>query len=282
MNDSLLTRLASDTMKAEATRREALLTTGKLGLGAALAALPFFTAKTAAAQSTSGDFGILNYALTLEYLERSFYRQATTNGAFPSANAALFTQIRTDEEAHVALLKKSITDAGGTPVAYTDSDFTFMVGGQDATRVPALALVLAQGLEDTGVRAYKGQAGNIINKAYLTVALQIHSVEARHAAAIRVLNGNTGWIPDAQPNAASAIAPVYGAGSPATTFPSEANTTQGGVALTAAALGLSAGVGGQTISQTDISESFDEGLDMATVLSVAGQFISGAQGDGSN
>ncbi|HEX8386876.1 MAG TPA: ferritin-like domain-containing protein [Rubricoccaceae bacterium] len=279
MTDSLLTRLASETLTAEATRREALLTTGKLGLGAALAALPFFTAKPAAAQSTAGDAGILNYALTLEYLERAFYRRGVANGVAPPANAALFNQIRNDEEAHVALLSGAITQAGGTPVVYEDADFTFNVGGTDATTNQALFLTLAQGLEDTGVRAYKGRAAEIVNKAFLTVALQIHSVEARHAAALRVINGMPGWVSGDEATAAGPIRPVYGAGAPVGTFPAEGNTSQGGVALTASALGLSAGVSGQTISQTDIAEAFDEGLDANTVLSIATQFITGMEGN---
>ena len=125
------------------------------------------------------------------------------------------------------------------------------------------------------MRAYKGQATAIMNKDYLDVALRIHSVEARHAAAIRRLSASPavqGWIPTDQPNAPSAIAPVYGAGSPSATFPSEANVTQGGVNLVT---GLSG-----DYSREQITEAFDEGLDMDTVLGIAGQFITGEEGDG--
>lgn len=257
----------SDASLSAYSRRDALRQTGRLGLGAAVAAIPFLTAKDARAQSTDGDFGILNYALTLEYLERSFYRQAVDSGNIPSDVLPLFRTLRDDEAAHVTLLRGAISDAGGDPVDYTDSDFNFdsFLGSY------ASIATLAQGLEDTGVRAYKGQATSIMNKDYLTVALQIHSVEARHAAAIRRLEPSPavqGWIPRDQPGAPAAIAPVYGAGNG---FPSEDNVTQGGVDLTAALQGY---------TREQITEAFDEGLDMDAVLSVAGQFITGDEGDG--
>ncbi len=259
----------SDASLGAFSRRDALRQTGRLGLGAAVAAIPFLKSPTARAQSTDGDFGILNYALTLEYLERSFYRQAVATGLIPASALPLFTKLRDDEAAHVTLLRGAITDAGGDPVDYTDSDFTFTPFLSSFANIATLA----QGLEDTGVRAYKGQAASIMNKDYLTVALQIHSVEARHAAAIRRLTqspATQGWIPRNQPGAPSAIAPVYGAGNG---FPSEDNVTQGGVDLSAALMGY---------TREQITAAFDEGLDMGTVLAVAGQFISGSQGDGND
>lgn len=265
----LLNQFSDASLNAFSSRRDALRRTGQLGLGAAIAAIPFIKPGRVQAQSSDGDFGILNYALTLEYLERSFYRQGTAAGFIPSAVAPLFTKIRQDEEAHVTLLRGAITQAGGDPVDYTDSDFNFGMFVQSYANFAALA----QGLEDTGVRAYKGQAAAIMNKDYLTVALQIHSVEARHAAAIRRLEASPatqGWIPLAQPGAPAAIAPVYG---PGNGFPSEANTNQGGVELTNALSGYSA---------ETISEAFDEGLDMATVNAIATQFIQGREGDGNN
>ena len=243
------------------TRRTALRRAGQIGLGAALAAIPFVKPGRAQAQSSDGDFGILNYALTLEYLERSFYRQAEATGLIASADAPLFDTIREDEEQHVTLLAGAITAAGGTPVVYTDADFTFdpFLDSYDTIKV------LAQGLEDTGVRAYKGQAAAIMDReragGYLTVALQIHSVEARHAAAIRRLNGNQGWIPGSQPNAPAPIAPVYAG---------EDNVTQGGVNLSTALMGY---------TSDDITEAFDEPLTMDQVLAIAGQFITGEEGD---
>ena len=258
----LIHQFSDASLDVLSSRRSALRKTGQLGLGAALAAIPFFTPKRAHAQSMDGDFGILNYALTLEYLERSFYRQATDTDFIPEASAPLFDKILADEEAHVTLLAGAITAAGGTPVQYSDDDFTFDGFLGDFVSIATLA----QGLEDTGVRAYKGQAANIMSKDYLTVALQIHSVEARHAAAIRRLSASPavkGWIPLDQPNAAGT--PIEA------TYEGEDNTTQGGVELTGA-------LSGYTTEQ--ITEAFDETLTMEQVLAIAGPFITGTEGDG--
>ena len=256
----LIHQFSSSSLDVFSSRRAALRQTGKIGLGVALAAVPFIKPGRAKAQSSDGDFGILNYALTLEYLERSFYRQAIDTDLIPAAVAPLFDTIEADEAAHVALLAGAITAAGGTPVDYEDSDFTFDGFLGDFASIATLA----QGLEDTGVRAYKGQAAAIVSKDYLTVALQIHSVEARHAAAIRRLDASPaaqGWIPLDQPDAPDPIAPVYAG---------EDNTEQGGVDLSSALSGY---------SDIQITEAFDETLTMDEVLAIAGQFITGEEGD---
>lgn len=264
--NSLLSLFDDPTADVPSSRRDALGTVGKLGLGAALAAVPFLSPKAARAQGgdpnqvdvdMDGDFDafdILNYALTLEYLERAFYRQALDQG-FLADERPLIVTIEADESAHVRVLAGAIQDAGGDPVSYDDGDFDF----GDFLSSRAQFLALAQSLEDTGVRAYKGQATAIQGSPYLTTALQIHSVEARHAAAIRRLRGNQGWIPGSQPGAP--VPAVYG---PGNGFPAESNTTQGGVELTSALSGY---------STEQITEAFDEGLDMTTVLDIAGGFI---------
>ena len=244
------------------SRRTALRRIGELGVGAAIATIPFLKPGVVKAQSTGGDFGILNYALTLEYLERSFYNQAIAADNLPDGAAGLFAEIAANEAAHVTLLRGAIAAAGGDPVDYTDSDFTFDGFLGDAVSVATLA----QGLEDTGVRAYKGQAAAISDPGILTVALQIHSVEARHAAAIRRLPespANKGWIPDGQPGAPGPIAATYAG---------EDNTTQGGVELVSAL--------GGAYTATQITEAFDETLSMDEVLAIASGFITGAEGDG--
>ena len=247
------------------SRRTALRRISELGVGAAIATIPFLKPGVAKAQSTDGDFGILNYALTLEYLERSFYAQAIDSGNLPAGAEDLFAEIRANEAAHVTLLRGAIEGAGGEPVDYTDSDFTFDGFLGDAVSVATLA----QGLEDTGVRAYKGQAAAISDPGILTVALQIHSVEARHAAAIRRLPespASNGW-PTPGEDRPAPIAPVYQGSTP------ESNTSQGGVELTTALSGYSA---------SDIAEAFDETLSMDEVLAIAGQFITGEEGDGND
>ncbi|HLA62793.1 MAG TPA: ferritin-like domain-containing protein, partial [Rhodothermales bacterium] len=214
------------------------------------------------------DIAILNYALTLEYLERAFYNRGVDSGIIAAADLPLFTLIRNDERAHVDLLAGAITTAGGTPVVYDDNDFTFVVNGTDALTDYTLFKVVAQAFEDTGVRAYKGKAADITNPAYLTVALQIHSVEARHAAAVRKLNGNTAWIPLNQPNAqGTPIAAVYNEGNPEAMFPGEENLSQGTLDLRTALSGY---------TDQEISEAFDEPLDEGTVNAIAGPFITPA------
>ena len=271
---SLLSFFDTEVTDVAATRRDALGTVGKLGLGAALAAVPFLKPSVARAQTMTGDAGILNYALTLEYLERSFYRQALDSGNIPAASRPLFQTIYDDEAAHVDFLRTAIQGAAADPVDYTDSDFEF---GDYLSSFANIA-TLAQGLEDTGVRAYKGQAAAIMNKTYLQAALQIHSVEARHAAAIRRLDvspATAGWISGDGTTAPAAIRPVYGAGSPASTFPAESNTTQGGLNLPNRLSGYSA---------QDIAEAFDEPIDMDTVLGLIDSlgFITGQEGDGND
>ena len=266
----LLNQFSSTSLDVFSSRRTALHQAGRIGLGAALAAIPFLKPGRAKAQSMDGDFGILNYALTLEYLERSFYNQVVaaaededeeTESLVPAAVLPLFQTIRDHEAAHVALLAGAIEAAGGEPVDYEDSDFSFDGFLGDFASIATLA----QGLEDTGVRAYKGQAAAIDNKDYLTVALQIHSVEARHAAAIRRLSASPagqGWIPFDQPTAeGTPIEAVYAG---------EGNTTQGGVNLVTALTGY---------SEIEITEAFDEPLTMDEVLAIAGPFITGEEGD---
>ncbi|MDT0631701.1 ferritin-like domain-containing protein [Rubrivirga sp. S365] len=265
----LLSTLDADAAAGVASRRRALHTVGKIGLGAAAASIPFLKPSVAFAQSGGNTaFEVLNYALTLEYLERSFYRQALDMNYLSTARPLVET-IEADETAHVALLRGAIEAAGGDPVDYEDADFTF----GDFLSSYDNFLALAQSLEDTGVRAYKGQAGAIQGTDYLTTALQIHSVEGRHAAAIRRLRGNQGWIPLDQPGAP--VPAVYGAGNG---FPAEDNVTQGGVDLAGALTGY---------TRQEITEAFDEGLDMETVLGIAGGFITGNKdqdddGDGSD
>ncbi len=136
---------------------------------------------SALAQSTSSDIDILNFALTLEYLETDFYNvKGATVGL--SGEAKKLAQSFGDEEAdHVAALTNAITAAGGKPVA--KPKFAFPVTDQ------AGFLKLAYVLENTGVGAYNGAGPSIVNKQYLAVAGSIVQVEARHAAAIALLTG---------------------------------------------------------------------------------------------
>ncbi len=134
---------------------------------------------------------VLNFALTLEYIEDAFYKTGNgTRGLIPAKYHALFRTIGEHEAAHVALLKGAL---GAAAVAPPKADFT--AGGKYADVFSNFATfaTLSATFEDLGVAAYKGQAGNLAGTPVLTTALQIHSVEARHAAAVRPLIGKAGW-----------------------------------------------------------------------------------------
>jgi Ferritin-like domain len=134
---------------------------------------------SALAQSGSSDVDILNFALTLEYLETDFY-QVKGAAVGLSGEAKTLAQSFGDEEAeHVAALTKAITAAGGKPVA--KPKFAFPVTDQPSF------LKLAYVLENTGVGAYNGAGPSIMDKQYLAAAGSIVQVEARHAAAIALL-----------------------------------------------------------------------------------------------
>ncbi len=131
-----------------------------------------------------GDIGILNYALTLEYLEAAFYNGATAANLPLSAQAGAFLKVVTaDENAHVAFLKKAL---GKKAAAEPKFDFK----GSNATA--EMFMKTAQVLENTGVHAYSGQALNIKSAAYVKAALSILTIEARHASVIGLLNDPTG------------------------------------------------------------------------------------------
>jgi hypothetical protein len=127
-----------------------------------------------------GDVGILNYALTLEYLEAAFYNGATAAKLPLSAQTAAFLKIATrDENAHVAFLKKALGSK-----ATKEPTFNFKGANTSADMFMKTAAVL----ENTGVHAYSGQALNIKHPAYVKAALSILTIEARHASVIGLLN----------------------------------------------------------------------------------------------
>jgi rubrerythrin len=162
--------------------RSEVLLKGVLGAGAlygALAAGPFL--KRALAMTGGSDVDILNFALTLEYLESSFYEEAKTRAKLSGDLRELVDLVANDENQHVAALSSTIKKLGGKPVAEPKFDFPYTG--------TAGFLKLAQTFEDTGVSAYDGAAPMIKSKEVLAAAGSIVQVEARHAAAIRVQNG---------------------------------------------------------------------------------------------
>ena len=130
----------------------------------------------------------LNFALTLEYLEEEFYRKGLNSpGLIPDGwDMTAYKIIHRHEKEHVEFLQTTITSLGGTYVQKPKFDYTAGGTFTDVFTNFQTFLALSQAFEDTGVRAYKGQATTLQpNNTVLTAALQIHSVEARHASDIR-------------------------------------------------------------------------------------------------
>jgi len=157
--------------------RGAIATGGLYGAGAVGS---FVT--SAFAQGGGGDVDILNFALTLEYLEAAFYEEALAKGGLDKESKDLATLIGDHEKEHVDTLTATIEKLGGKPVAAPEVKFPL--------KDQATFLKLAQTFEDTGVAAYDGAAPMIKSTEVLAAAGSIVQVEARHAAAIRFLAGN--------------------------------------------------------------------------------------------
>ncbi len=254
--------LANQDSRAQATtRREAFTSIGRTLGQAATLALPLsaFMAPNRVAAQTSGDsvVDVLNFALLLEYLESEFYlRGLDSNNLLTGDMRETIALISQHEAAHVEFLRTAINGAGGDPIDKPGFDFT-AGGAFDPFGDTPTFLVLAQAFEDTGVRAYKGQAANLMgNKDVLTAALQIHSVEARHASEVRRMRGSKGWITgDNNTTGVGATDPVYAG---------EDNITQ---------LGTSA-VAVTDVSRDRVTEAYDEPLTRAQVTDIASLFLS--------
>lgn len=195
--------------------RQGASMSGRLAAGLALGSVPVALAALAQdtfAQTPADIVDVLRFAFILENLENEFYKAvlgtsavAAQNNAFatvraqiPDAARQAIQQIQKHEQQHVDFLKAVIPQFGGAVVTITGNDFDF-TGGNGAGNGPFIRatteldflLLATQAFEDTGVRAYKGQAGRLLingnNNADVALesALRIHSVEARHASKIR-------------------------------------------------------------------------------------------------
>lgn len=258
-----LDKTDQDEVARIAERRGFFKKAGSLSLKTALAAIPAaaltMMPKIVKAQ-TNSVIEVLNFALLLEYLERDFYKMALdAEGLIPANHKDVFMEIYEHEAAHVEFLKSALgSSAGNEPV------FDFTAGGMfpNAFSDYVTFLTLSQAFEDTGVRAYKGQAGNLIEvDDVLTAALQIHSVEARHASQVRRLRGNRtdmmikGWITNAEAH-----------GAPQAVYEGEANITHAGVSLDSIdSLG--------EYSMEAKTEAFDEPLTFNQVFSIVKPFV---------
>jgi hypothetical protein len=254
---------------------------------------------------------VLDFALALEIFENEFYKavlgtssSAAQNNAFATVRAAAagvpgavatLQQIQKHEAAHVATL----TATGATNVFSLDATRFDFTGARGAGNGPfakaatdlAFLLQVAQGAEDTGVRAYKGQATALMSQPpILEAALRIHSVEARHASRIRRMRRAAAGAPETvrwsgtvrNGGAAAAGATdlgtqsamvtaafnaIYGQGSNGTNAPSESNVVHAGVNV-------------NTLNTTTIGfgleaaqEAFDEPLERADVIAIVQPFF---------
>jgi hypothetical protein len=255
-------------------RRDAIKNITSFGSKVAVAALPFvFTTLFKKAYGATPVLSVndtLNFALKLEYLEAAFYNagvaSATLQGQFSATEKAYLTSIQGHENAHVKFLQGVLTtNAVAQSTQGTNGVYDFTAGGTFPTVMTSSATFLSVALafEDTGVRAYKGAAPNLIGQQVaLTAALDIHSVEARHASAIRQLLFARGlsikpWITGANDTGIVAVNGNYAG---------EDNVVQGGVTVTS----LPAVSG--TTSTTAAQEAFDEPLDPTTVAGLVAPF----------
>jgi hypothetical protein len=131
---------------------------------------------SALAATSKGDVAILNFALTLEYLESAFYASAMKHAGLTGALDRFARLVHQHERAHVEALRKALGNA-----AIKRPEFAFGAAVQSASAFTATAIVL----EDTGVQAYQGQTPFIKSQDVFKAAISIHPVEARHAAWIR-------------------------------------------------------------------------------------------------
>jgi hypothetical protein len=286
-----------------------------LAIGSVPLALAALTRDAYGAPPTGTIKAVLDFALALEIFENEFYKAvlnmsssttqnanfATVRAKVPAVALATLQQIQQHEQAHVNfLLNAGATNGGatgGTALNADSFDFTGNRGNGTAgpfaaatTDLPFL-LAVAQGAEDTGVRAYKGQAANLMSDPpTLEAALRIHSVEARHASRIRRIRRGPGGGGDAtivrlsgtvrgggaaaagasglNPSAAVAavFGQIYGAGASSASAPSEDNTTQGGVPVASLSGVSSFGV-------EAVQEAFDEPLDKPDVVAIVQRFF---------
>jgi hypothetical protein len=192
--DGIVLELARD----DVARKKFLKMAGK-GIGSAVAAsglAAFIAACGSSSKSTStpaakpattasanpfagqGDLGIVNYALTLEYLEDQFYAKVAASGLFSGSTLSTLKIFGAEEAEHVAALHKVASELG-KPAAKPTGKFTL----SSASAVASLAATV----ENLGAAAYLGQAPLIKSADILAAALSIHSVEARHAAVLNTL-----------------------------------------------------------------------------------------------
>ncbi len=213
----------------------------------------------ARAQSNEDITNALNFLLKLEYLKDELYRLGLeASGLIPEADRAVFAQAGKQEAAHVTFLQGLL---GFAAIPKPEFDFTADDTYPDAFTNYTTFLLLAQTLTDTGLRACKGQISNFKNnKDLFRQIVQFHSVDARHAAAVRWLRAQTTgqaikpWIEYNEPN-----------GAPTAIYNGEETTQQNGInveSLTAI----------QSISLGQKTAAFDEPLTRDQINEIVNPF----------
>lgn len=171
------------TFRQEDQRRRFLRAAVVVGVGSGLVAASQHD-RFALADASANDLEILNYALTLEYLEADFYTRGVKGGALTGRTLALISPIRDHEQEHVTVLTSTVKSLGGKPAAkpkfkYPDGTFT------DKDKF----LAAASAFEELGVTAYHGQVARVEDGDILAAAASIAGVESRHAAVVADLMG---------------------------------------------------------------------------------------------
>ncbi len=142
-------------------------------------------------KASKGDIAIVNYALTLEYLEADFYQQVLDSGEVKTKKVAeVAMEISENEQEHVEALKATVEQLGGKPAPKPQTNFEDVLAGGEKVILETAATV-----ENLGAAAYLGQAGKIKSPEILAAALSIHTVEARHAAVLNQVVGKS-IVPD--------------------------------------------------------------------------------------
>ena len=260
-------KVDGDVYQRLSPRRKAMKSFFNMGSKIALASVPLALGgmfKKAYGQTPAAILDILNFALSLEHLEYRYYEQGCAKVSIPAGcDRDSITAIKADELKHVKFLQTVIKSLGGTPVAEAKYDYTAKGTFPKVFSDYATFLAVAQAFEDTGVRAYKGQAGNLISSnELLTAALRIHSVEARHAAHIRWMRKNLNfanvkpWITGKE----SGIGPAAQA-----SYDGEELDTQAGIKIT--------NINGKDIPYEAATESFDEPLTKEQVIAIVTPFF---------
>jgi rubrerythrin len=257
------------------TRRQVMQQFARVGRKLTAASLPVaFGAmfQKAYGQVPSHVLDVLQFALTQELLEIEIYTTGYRSVTFPDADSKQAIEIIIDHEnKHAKFLQDTIRSLGAAPIAKPKFDVTGGAGSmngpfKDAYRDFLFYLGVVQVFEDTGVRAYKGQAPRLLGTGdILTGALRIHSMEARHAAKLREMRKKYAnapvkpWITFNEPGLGDKNALV------AKNYMGEENTRQAGIEIT--------NINNMPIEPNDASESFDEPLTKEQVLDIIRPFL---------